>query len=59
MSTNGGAFYMMGANDSPSTKTESSLSMKAESVETFGLPIKMEAMTMSEEAAISFEDLVK
>jgi hypothetical protein len=33
--------------------------MKAESVETFGLPIKMEAMTMSEEAAISFEDLVK
>jgi prepilin-type N-terminal cleavage/methylation domain-containing protein len=59
MSTNGGAFYMMGANDSPSMKTESLPSMKAESVETFGLPIKMKEMTMSEAATISSEDLVK
>jgi len=59
MATIGGAFYMMGANGSPSMKTESLPSMKAESVETFGLPIKMKEMTMSEAARISSEDLVK
>jgi len=59
MATNGESFYMMGANDSPSMKMESSLSMKAESVEEFGLPVKMKEMTMSEAATISSEDLVK
>ena len=57
MATSGGAFYMMGANGSPSFQDSSSF--KKESVEELGLPVKMESVMKSEEAVMSFEDLVK